>query len=219
MKGQSGGWKAVALLVAVWIRLLGGLVRWRTEVPDSTRAILRGSDPIILAFWHGRLLMIPVAYLRWGRQHLNVLISEHRDGELIAQAIGRFGFEAIRGSSRRRPLRGLRELLRRAGKGIDFALTPDGPRGPAYRAQPGVVDLARRTGYPILPVSYGTRGGWQLASWDRFLLPRPLTSGVFCWGEPQWVDPEQDRERARQNLEGQLRALTEQADRLTGRSS
>ena len=207
-----------ARLAAGVIRLLGVTVRWRTQTPEATRALLAGSDPVILAFWHGRLLMIPVAYRRTGRRHVHVLISEHGDGELIARTIGHFGFDTVRGSSRRGALKAMRELLRKVRDRGDFAFTPDGPRGPAETVQPGVIDLARRTGYPILPVTYSTRGGKRFASWDRFLLPRPLTRGVFCWGEPHWVGGETDSERARAALEDAMQELTRQADQQMGRA-
>ena len=208
-------WAARA--VAWLVRLLGVTVRWRTEMPPATTRLLAAADPVILAFWHGRLLMIPVAYRRAGRRHVHVLISEHGDGELIARTIGHFGFDTVRGSSRRGALKAMRELIRKVRDGGDFAFTPDGPRGPAQTVQPGVIDLAGRTGYPILPVTYSTRGGKQFASWDRFLLPRPLTRGVFCWGEPHWVDAATDSEQARAALESAMQELTRHADRQVGR--
>lgn len=218
MKRRTWPLAAAALLAAGWIRLLGRSVRWWTVAPGETRALLSAPEPVILAFWHGRLLLIPVAYWRRGRRQVNVLISDHGDGELIARTIGRFGFGAVRGSTRKGALRGLRALIRRMGEGGDLAFTPDGPQGPACHVQPGVVDLARRSGYPILPVTFSTRGGWRLTSWDRFLVPRPLTRGVFCWGAPHWIGPETDREEARRDLEARMNALDEEADRLAGRS-
>jgi hypothetical protein len=199
------------------VRLLGRTVRWRSEAPAEARALLAADQPVILAFWHGRLLMIPIAYLRAGRRHVNVLISEHGDGELISRTIAHFGFGSVRGSSRRGALRAMRDLIRKVREGGDFAFTPDGPRGPAFRVQPGVVDLAQRTGYPILPVTFSVRGGKEFASWDRFLLPRPFTRGVFRWGEPLWVTDEDDSEQARTELEARMCALTQEADRAMGR--
>lgn len=209
-------WAARA--AAWWVRLLGRTVRWRTEMPPDTGEVLAGTEPVILAFWHGRLLLIPIAYLRAGRERVHVLISEHGDGELIARTIAHFGFDSVRGSTRRGALKGMRELIRKSRDGGDFAFTPDGPRGPAFHVQPGVIELARRTGYPILPVTYSTRGGKQFASWDRFLLPRPLTRGAFCWGAPHWVAADTDTEAARTGLEAAMRALTDHADRQVGRA-
>ncbi|MFP4616384.1 MAG: lysophospholipid acyltransferase family protein [Thiohalorhabdus sp.] len=207
-----------AARLASWlVRFLGRSVRWRTEVPEATERVLRSDQPVILAFWHGRLLMIPIAYLRAGRRHVHVLISEHGDGELISRTIAHFGFGSVRGSSRRGALKAMRDLLRKVREGTDFAFTPDGPRGPAWEVQSGVIDLARRTGYPILPVSFSARHGKEFSSWDRFLLPRPFTRGVFCWGEPHWVAEEADLEAARAGLERSMQELTRHADRLVGR--
>ncbi|MFA9461545.1 lysophospholipid acyltransferase family protein [Thiohalorhabdus methylotrophus] len=209
-----------AARVASWvIRFLGRAVRWRTEVPVATARLLAEERPVILAFWHGRLLMIPVAYLRAGRRRVNVLISEHGDGELISRTIAHFGFGSVRGSSRRGALKAMRDLIRKVQEGADFAFTPDGPRGPAHQVQSGVIDLARRTGYPILPVTYSVRRGKVFSSWDGFLLPRPFTRGVFCWGEPHWVDAGDDSERARADLETAMQQLTRHADELAGRTA
>lgn len=203
--------------IAGVVRLLGRTVRWREVVPDKTRALLDRSEPVILAFWHGRLLMIPIAYLRAGRRHVDVLISEHGDGELISQGIRHFGFGSVRGSSRRGALRGMRELIRRLRAGGDFAFTPDGPRGPAFTVQPGVVDLARRAGYPILPVTFAARRGYTFSSWDQFFIPYPFTRGAFCWGEPLHVGADEETELARQRLEERMRALEDRAAAEVGR--
>ncbi|HKL77723.1 MAG TPA: lysophospholipid acyltransferase family protein [Gammaproteobacteria bacterium] len=208
-------WAARA--VSWLVRLLGRTIRWRTQAPASARQLLAGDAPVILAFWHGRLLMIPIAYLRAGRSRVNVLISEHGDGELISRTIAHFGFGSVRGSSRRGALRAMRDLIRKVREGADFAFTPDGPQGPAQQVQAGVVDLAQRTGYPILPVTFSVRHGKQFASWDRFLLPRPFSRGVFAWGEPVWVGAEDDTEAVRAELEARMQGLTRAADQTTGR--
>jgi hypothetical protein len=206
-----------AVLAAATIRLLAWTGRWREQVPEATAELLASQRPVILAFWHGRLLMIPLAYLRRGRRRIHVLISEHGDGELISRTIGHFGFDSVRGSSRRGALKAMRELIRRMRDGGDFAFTPDGPQGPRYTVQPGVVDFARRTGYPILPVTFSARWAKVLGSWDRFMLPIPFTRGELAWGEPVWVGPDdEDSESVRARLETAMRELTRQADERMG---
>jgi hypothetical protein len=207
-----------AALAAGLIRLLAWTGRWRERVPDAADELLDSGRPVILAFWHGRLLMIPLAYLRRGRRNIHVLISEHGDGELISRAIAHFGFDSVRGSSRRGALKAMRELIRRMRDGGDFAFTPDGPRGPRYEVQPGVVDFARRTGYPVLPVTYSARWAKVFGSWDRFMVPWPFTRGELTWGEPLWVGKAEETETARERLEVEMRSLTEGADRRMGRS-
>jgi len=106
----------------------------------------------ILAFWHGRLMMMPYGYKGRG---VTVLISQHRDGELIAKTIQGLGIECVRGSSTRGWLGGVKGMLRAVRNGRDLAITPDGPQGPRYKAQMGAITIAARTGLPIIPMAYG----------------------------------------------------------------
>lgn len=111
----------------------------------------RGKN-IILAFWHGRLLMMPVMYKGNG---VAVMVSQHRDGELIARTVRRFGIDSVRGSSTRGWLGGVKGLLNEIKKGKDIAITPDGPKGPRFQAQMGIIGLAKITGLPIIPMTFG----------------------------------------------------------------
>ncbi|GKS59021.1 hypothetical protein YTPLAS18_25480 [Nitrospira sp.] len=134
------------------IRFLARSIRVQrrgAEVMDEHYA--RG-QAMIFAFWHSRQLMMPAAYR--GRQ-IHVLISQHRDGEIIARIIAHFGFRTVRGSTTRGGMRALRELIRVGRSGADLCVTPDGPKGPAQVAQAGVVELAKVTGLPIVPVTFG----------------------------------------------------------------
>ncbi len=106
----------------------------------------------ILAFWHGRLLLMPYSY---PGKKISVLISKHRDGELIARTMAYFGFHSSRGSTTRGGAMGLRQMLRAVRDGYDLAFTPDGPKGPGYKVQMGVIEAARMTGLPVIPVSFG----------------------------------------------------------------
>lgn len=107
----------------------------------------------IICFWHGRLLMMPFAIKPTKKD--KILISRHRDGELIARIIHLFGPGTIRGSYRKGSISSLREIIHDMRDGITVAITPDGPKGPRCKVKEGIVELARLTGKPIIPVAFG----------------------------------------------------------------
>ena len=145
---------AVAFLPSVGasiIRLLGKTMRVTVRGEEVVENLYREGKHIILAFWHGRQLMIPLAY--HGRE-VHILISQHRDGELISRIMSRFGYHSVRGSSTRGGTAALRQLIKVGRSGVDLAITPDGPKGPRYVAQPGVIQIAKMTGLPVLPLTF-----------------------------------------------------------------
>ncbi len=163
-------------MVAALHRLLAATIRW-----EFVNGPWRPSDPpYILCFWHARILMMPHAFRGWtGR----MLISEHRDGELIAQAVARLGIASVRGSTTRGGARAVMRMIRAARQGMPLGITPDGPRGPREVVQPGAVWLARKTGLPLRAVCYATSRHRRLDTWDRFYLPLPFSRGVFVFSE------------------------------------
>jgi lysophospholipid acyltransferase (LPLAT)-like uncharacterized protein len=195
------------------IRALRSTMRLRHVGREPLEARERAEQPSILAFWHGRLLLMPYCYRR-GR--IAILISRHRDGELIARTMGWFGHRSIRGSSTRGGAAALRESLRLLRQGWDLGFTPDGPRGPREKVQMGVILAARMGRVPIVPVAFAARPARRLSSWDRFLVPLPFSRGVFLYGVPMEVPhgagPE-DLERYRAGLEAEMQRLTSEADR------
>jgi len=205
----------IALLASTAIRAFRVTMRLRrVNAGALDRARAGVSGPCILAFWHGRLLMMRYAYP--GRR-ITVLISRHRDGEIIARTLGFFGVHSTRGSTTQGGMAGLREVVRRLREGWDAAFTPDGPRGPRHVVQPGVIEAARLSGAPIVPVSFACRSGWFLRSWDRFLIPRPFTKGVVLYGEPLRVPSGargESLEAYRRKLEREMIELEERSDRL-----
>lgn len=145
---------ALALLPPVGasiIRILGMSMRMTVRGNEAADTLTRDDRHFILAFWHGRQLMIPLAYR--GRE-IHILISRHRDGELISRIMSRFGYHSVRGSSTRGGTAALRQLIKLGRSGVDIAITPDGPKGPRYVAQPGVIQIAKVTGLPILPLTF-----------------------------------------------------------------
>jgi lysophospholipid acyltransferase (LPLAT)-like uncharacterized protein len=200
-----------AALVVLGVGATWRLVRVRLHERD---ALLERGQRCIFAFWHARLLPLVFTHRR---RSIAVLISQHRDGELIARIITRLGFLTGRGSSTRGGEEGIREMLRHAEEGRVLALTPDGPRGPAERVKPGLVYLASRTGFPIVPVASAASGVWALGSWDRFRVPHPFARVVVAYGDPIQVParlPDDQIEVWRVRIEAGIRDLTAEADRL-----
>ena len=139
------------ILASSSIRLLGKTMNVRTIGGDTVDALTREEKPIIIAFWHGRQIMMPLAYRGVAA---SILISQHRDGEIIASIMKKFRFSAIRGSTTRGGTSALRKLVGAGRQGQDLVITPDGPRGPARQAQLGVMSLAKLTGFPIVPLTF-----------------------------------------------------------------
>jgi hypothetical protein len=200
---------------AYWVvRILGWTMRFEHLFMEVHRSFIEKGTPAIGAFWHGRLLMMPVMYRVTGRK-LSFLVSPHRDGQVIGKVAERFGYNAILGSSTRRGVSALRQMVKVLEEGQDLAIVPDGPRGPRFQVQMGVIELAKLTKRPIVPLSFSASKKKTFQTWDRFVLPYPFSKGVFIWGEPVTIDPKGDEahlEEKRLLLEQRLNELTEQAD-------
>src|SRR5262249_47774126 len=162
-------------VVASIIRLLYLSLRWRRAGLDPSKPPWSDNQQIVLAFWHDRLLMVPGNYLRarQRRRPSAVLISQHRDGRLVAAAMARLGIGSVAGSSTRGGLGAIYNLRRAASTGADIGITPDGPRGPRHVCKKGIVAFAQRTGLPIYPISFSAQKRWELRSWDRMIVPKP----------------------------------------------
>jgi lysophospholipid acyltransferase (LPLAT)-like uncharacterized protein len=198
------------------IKILGRTMRFEEVNSELLNPFLESGSPLIGAFWHGRLLMMPWAYMNKKGRKLGFLVSPHRDGQIVGKALEHFGFRPILGSTKRGGSAALMEMGQVIREGYDVAIVPDGPRGPRCQAQFGVIELARRTGRPVIPLTFSASKKKIFGTWDRFLLPYPFSKGVFVWGEPIYVDPHADRahiEEKRRFLERRLNELTEQADR------
>lgn len=207
-------------LVAGYIRLIRWTGPWRLEGAHIPEALWNEGKPFIVAFWHGRILMLPTFWPR-GRT-VKMLISLHGDGEIIARVIAKFGLQTVRGSPKKGASQAFIGMIKVLREGDCVAITPDGPRGPRMRAAKGVVALARMTGAPILPATYSATRRKIVGSWDRFLLPLPFGRGVAIWGEPITVPADADDaelERLRRQVEDTLIALTAEADRQCGQDT
>jgi lysophospholipid acyltransferase (LPLAT)-like uncharacterized protein len=209
--------RAACWTIHCYIRFVYLTNRWRVEGADGPHCLCAEGRPFIGAFWHGRMMLIPMAWRQMAPMHM--LISAHRDGRLIAGAMTYFGIESIAGSTRRGGSSALRAMLKRLADGSCVAITPDGPRGPAMTASLGLVNLARLARVPIQPVTYATSRRRLLATWDSYHLALPFGRGVILWGEPIEIAPDLDAaalEEARRLVEVRMREMVCEADRLVG---
>ena len=181
MKKNLERWIKFTLLPplgALIIRGIKGSMRLEQRGYEPVDALYREQRSIILAFWHAQQLMIPFGYRGPGS---HVLISQHGDGEIIARIIARFGHEAVRGSSTRGGAGALRSLIKLGRSGKDVVVTPDGPKGPRQVAKLGVIQLAKATGLPIVPLGFAcskknsSRAG--IASWSPIRFHAGSSSG------------------------------------------
>jgi lysophospholipid acyltransferase (LPLAT)-like uncharacterized protein len=195
-------------VAAALVLLLGRtwrITRRNLEARDAASA--RG-EGCIFAFWHARLLPLVFTHRRRG---IVVLISQHRDGELIARIVERLGFATARGSSTRGGGEGARAMLTHAALNRRLAITPDGPRGPAQIVKPGLVYLAGRSGLPVIPVAAAASRAWRLRSWDGFRVPLPFARVVVAYGEPIHVP----HDLAREDAESWRLRIEQALDQLT----
>jgi hypothetical protein len=185
------------VLVAFGFRLLNLWERTlRYEVDD--RAGIVGTpvtENYIGALWHNRLLVFPSVLRRFFPNRKGAaLISASRDGDLIANVVGRFGYEVVRGSSSRLGASAMLQLTQVLASGCDVVITPDGPRGPAYELGPGIVFLAQKSGAAVLPMNLEYSHCWRVGSWDRFIIPRPFARVRVLINRPHRVGSTTTRE-------------------------
>ena len=206
----------VAFIITSYVKFVWMTSRWDFVGKEYAEPRCQNNEPMIVCFWHGRLIMMFMAWL--GVHRLHMLSSTHPDGEIIGKVIENFGFVSILGSSTKGGKRASFAMLRALKGGESAGITPDGPRGPRYEVSPGILLLARHAKVPILPCTYSTTRGMFLKTWDRFLLPFPFGKGVFMYAPMMdVVNSSKSDEELRQELEATLRELTQKADAYCGR--
>ncbi len=186
---SSGDGSAIGCLVIAIPTLIVGTAAqaiahtWRMEVigDDRVARLRKGGTPIIFAVWHAHLLA-PLWHRRG--EGITLLVSAHADGGHLARAAQLWGYRAVRGSTTRGGVAGLRGIVRTLADGGDVAFTPDGPRGPARKAKPGTLAAALLGGAAIVPVGASASLEWRFRSWDRFAVPRPFSRVRVVYGNP-----------------------------------
>lgn len=193
--------------ILAWIiRITGKTLRW--DIRDEAGVFDKSRPGWIWSFWHNRMFLIPWMHEKWF-SHIpgTMLTSPSRDGRTIAEICESFGIEGERGSSSS-PEKGMSALIALAKKsrqGYEIGITPDGPRGPLHRLQPGIIKLAQITGTPIIPVHMQFSHSIQLDTWDKFLLPLPFATVRLVFDKPHHIP----RRMTEEEFEQQRLALEE----------
>ena len=207
--------RAVAWVIYAAIRLGSATLRYRWF--DRSEYIhTPGTGPVIYCIWHNRLALSMPAYFNYAAQRkptpgLAAMVSASKDGGFLSGILECFKVQPVRGSSSRRGSQALLELTTWAERGYDLAITPDGPRGPLYIVQDGVMSLAQLTGLPVVPFSFYAKWKVCVKSWDRFQIPLPFSYCEMRLGKAVFVPrnaTDEQRELLRQQIETELRAIT-----------
>jgi lysophospholipid acyltransferase (LPLAT)-like uncharacterized protein len=220
---SAGARRAGARLIGAYLRFALRTTRWTIE-GEANLAPFVPNTPVVVAFWHECLPLMPALWLRVrGANHerrATMLVSRHADGMLIGDALSGFGLATVHGSTARSSADGgrtgdkggaaaLAALLRVLRRGDAVVITPDGPVGPAREAAQGSLYLAARSGAPVLPAAARVRFRRTLSSWDRMILPLPFGRGALVCLAPIVVE----RHAAPVALATLTAALTAAADR------
>lgn len=200
------------LLAAQGIHAWMSTLEYRALYYDRSVDPTFGCDqPRIYVFWH-EYILIPL-YLR-GHCDLAMLLSRHRDADILTRVAYHMGFDCVRGSSNRGAAAALLEMSR-LGRDMHLTITPDGPRGPRRKLAVGAVFLASKLGLPIVPLGLGADRPWRVKSWDRHAIPRPFSQVRGIMGPAITLPPDLDRqqlEASRCRVERLLTDLTTEAE-------
>jgi lysophospholipid acyltransferase (LPLAT)-like uncharacterized protein len=205
-------WNAVGYTGKWIIDVIGASLRIEKTGWDRVAPIFR-SRKYIMCLWHSRLLVL--SYIH---QHSNVLVlvSQSKDGEIIARILDKQGHETMRGSSTRGGLRALAGMIKNIKENNrPAAFTPDGPQGPRFKIKPGIIALAKKTGYPIIPMSYNASKIKVINSWDRFIVPMPFSRCQLIYGAPIYVPASTDDDQAnvyQEKLQNEMDRITKWVD-------
>jgi len=209
-------WWLIGVLGKAAVDMICATMRIKIVGFEAVKEIVE-SRRFLLAFWHSRIMLVSYLFQGWGGA---ILVSASQDGEIMSRILQRQGHETVRGSSSRYGMRALARLIKiLKEENRPGVVVPDGPQGPRFKVQPGVITLAQKTGRAIVPISYSAKRVKIFGSWDRFLLPFPFSEATIIYGEPVFVRGELDqemREHYRLRLEQELNGITNTVDRSYG---
>jgi hypothetical protein len=192
-------------ILTFFIRFLYGTCRWHVSGFNHMESLLNKQSSFIIAYWHGNML---IPYYRLAKYHFHILAGFHKDAELGVLIGKKLGWKFLRGSSSQNGSEVFQQMVELLSKPNNvFAITPDGPKGPANIPKPGTVRAAQKTGVPIIPAAGRSRRSWGFTNWDTFYVTRPFTRIELKFGEPLYFSINDDFDSCINTLKTQLDSL------------
>ena len=156
---------------------------------DNFDKLILENKSFIYALWHDQLLLSPFTWQTKNR--IDILISKHKDGDIIADLVKYHGFNSIRGSTNnpskvkeKNTISSIRKIIKTLKANVSIGITPDGPRGPRHKVSEGTINIARISNKKILPMALAYKEQWVLNTWDKFIIPKPFNKICIVWGDP-----------------------------------
>ncbi len=193
------------------LRLLYGSCRWKVTGFQHVEDLLNNNNSFIIAYWHGNMF---IPYLKLAKYHFHILAGFHRDAELGVSIGKNLGWKFLRGSSSQKGSEVFQQIVELLSKPNNvFAITPDGPKGPAKIPKPGTVRAAQKTGIPIIPVAGRSRRSWGFTNWDTFYVTKPFTRIELIFGKPLYFSLNDDFDTCNNKLKIQLDSLDDEVSK------
>lgn len=205
--------KLAAKLLALYIRTVYYTAKIDHDIAAESLPYMNGEKNAIFVFWHSRIMMMPT--FKPHKRKMKLLVSHHRDGQLIANVSTSFKFGIISGSSSKGGTAAVKEILHHIAQGDNIGITPDGPRGPREEIKKGILITAKRSGVPIIPVAYAASRSKRTKSWDRFIISYPFSHIAFCVGAPIHVSTlleNSSSDEVLHMIQSQITQITQDAD-------
>jgi len=203
--------RLLAGTISTLARTISASVRLTVQGRMEMEAVVKAHHGAIFVSWHGRSIL--AAREMFGKGYI-ALVSLSRDGDIQTLNFQNFGFTVVRGSTGRGGVRATREILDRLNDGGILAFTPDGPRGPSHKVQPGVIYFAQKSGKPIIPIGISASPRWSLSTWDSYQIPKPFARAAWLYGEPLFIAKDEDQEAACLRVEEAINALESKAEAM-----
>ena len=205
---EFAGW-----IIAFYIKVCFNTSLWYLKNDEEITSTLKKKKRLVVIFWHNRLLMAPYC---WNySKPFKMLISSHRDGKIISNAVAHLGIGTIKGSSNKNKISSAKEILTNLSMNNVVGITPDGPRGPKEKMKEGIVSLLKKTNATVIPLSYSAKFNFKLNSWDKFIFVTPFNKFVAVWGNAIEYNNKKKLDENLQIIQDELNRVTKLSENLS----